>query len=327
MLGAKKGQRVVLTTRAAARSRPAAPTASAARSSATLRPGGGYRVRAGKRTTQAASRCCAPGANPPRLVLQAPEAQAGPQLREDARRRRARDDRAPARRQDARRRSVPDVHRVLRLPDRRAERPASTRWSSQLTAARRPTRSRPRPSTAVGSLIGPLLDFAVVSVQMRGSGCSGGAFDLFDLPDHLRRLRRGRDRGRAELGQGRQGRHGRHLVLRHHAAVRRRHAAAAPRGDLADVGDRRHLHRHRLPGRHLQLGLRADLGAGAHGRRQAGARRRPALGARCSVKQGDKHCIANQKLRLQTAGRARAPEAEPVPHAVAVRPPRARARG
>jgi uncharacterized protein len=40
----------------------------------------------------------------------------------------------------------------------------------------------PASSTAVGSLIGPLLGFAVVSVQMRGSGCSGGAFDLFDLP-------------------------------------------------------------------------------------------------------------------------------------------------
>jgi uncharacterized protein len=40
----------------------------------------------------------------------------------------------------------------------------------------------PATSTAVGSVIGPLLDFAVVSVQMRGSGCSGGAFDLFGLP-------------------------------------------------------------------------------------------------------------------------------------------------
>ncbi len=40
----------------------------------------------------------------------------------------------------------------------------------------------PATSTAVGSLLGPLLDFAVVSVQMRGSGCSGGAFDLFGLP-------------------------------------------------------------------------------------------------------------------------------------------------
>ncbi|MCB0831026.1 MAG: CocE/NonD family hydrolase, partial [Solirubrobacterales bacterium] len=40
----------------------------------------------------------------------------------------------------------------------------------------------PATSTAVGGLIGPLLDFAVVSVQMRGSGCSGGAFDLFGWP-------------------------------------------------------------------------------------------------------------------------------------------------
>ena len=40
----------------------------------------------------------------------------------------------------------------------------------------------PATSTSVGSVIGPLLDFATVSVQMRGSGCSGGAFDLFGLP-------------------------------------------------------------------------------------------------------------------------------------------------
>ena len=40
----------------------------------------------------------------------------------------------------------------------------------------------PLTSTAVGSLIGPQMGFAVVSVQMRGSGCSGGAFDLFGLP-------------------------------------------------------------------------------------------------------------------------------------------------
>lgn len=40
----------------------------------------------------------------------------------------------------------------------------------------------PATSTAVGSLIAPLLGYASVSVQMRGSGCSGGAFDLFDYP-------------------------------------------------------------------------------------------------------------------------------------------------
>jgi hypothetical protein len=40
----------------------------------------------------------------------------------------------------------------------------------------------PATATLVGAVVAPLLDFAVVSVQMRGSGCSGGAFDLFDLP-------------------------------------------------------------------------------------------------------------------------------------------------
>lgn len=40
----------------------------------------------------------------------------------------------------------------------------------------------PSTATAVGSLIAPLIGFATVSLQMRGSGCSGGAFGLFDLP-------------------------------------------------------------------------------------------------------------------------------------------------
>ncbi|MGA2835898.1 MAG: CocE/NonD family hydrolase [Acidimicrobiales bacterium] len=40
----------------------------------------------------------------------------------------------------------------------------------------------PSTSTAVGSLVAPLLGFATISLQMRGTGCSGGAFDLFGLP-------------------------------------------------------------------------------------------------------------------------------------------------
>ncbi|MFM7062031.1 MAG: CocE/NonD family hydrolase [Actinomycetes bacterium] len=40
----------------------------------------------------------------------------------------------------------------------------------------------PSGSTAVGSVISPVLGFAVASVQIRGSGCSGGDFDLFGLP-------------------------------------------------------------------------------------------------------------------------------------------------
>ncbi len=40
----------------------------------------------------------------------------------------------------------------------------------------------PDTATVVGSLIAPLLGFASISLQMRGTGCSGGDFDLFDLP-------------------------------------------------------------------------------------------------------------------------------------------------
>jgi hypothetical protein len=40
----------------------------------------------------------------------------------------------------------------------------------------------PDTATVVGSLIAPLMGYATVSLQMRGTGCSGGAFDLFGLP-------------------------------------------------------------------------------------------------------------------------------------------------
>lgn len=40
----------------------------------------------------------------------------------------------------------------------------------------------PDSSTVVGALLAPLLGFVSVSVQMRGTGCSGGAFDLLGYP-------------------------------------------------------------------------------------------------------------------------------------------------
>ena len=40
----------------------------------------------------------------------------------------------------------------------------------------------PSTATIVGSVLTPLLGFATLSVQIRGTGCSGGAYDLFGLP-------------------------------------------------------------------------------------------------------------------------------------------------
>lgn len=45
-----------------------------------------------------------------------------------------------------------------------------------------PDPTAPGGETAVGSMLMRLAGFAVVSVQLRGSGCSGGEADLFDLP-------------------------------------------------------------------------------------------------------------------------------------------------
>lgn len=49
-------------------------------------------------------------------------------------------------------------------------------------ASGKPDPLAPETGTIIGSALAPLLGYASISVQMRGSGCSGGAFDLFDLP-------------------------------------------------------------------------------------------------------------------------------------------------
>ena len=116
---------------------------------------------------------------------------------------------------------------------------------------------------------------------MRGSGCSGGAFDLFDLPTTYD----GYDAVETVAAQpwvkgGKVGLAG-ISFSGITPAVRRRHAAAAPRGDRADVGDRRPLHGHRLSrAASSTRASRQTLDARADGRREAGARGWPALRAR-----------------------------------------------
>ena len=80
------------------------------------------------------------------------------------------------------------------------------------------------------------------------------------------------------------------------------------------------------PGGIFNSGFAQVLDHGADGRRQAGARGRPALGA--GARQGGRQALHRQpEAAPADPGRAQAPEAEPVPHAVAVRAARARARG
>ncbi|HYP47182.1 MAG TPA: CocE/NonD family hydrolase [Thermoleophilaceae bacterium] len=157
----------------------------------------------------------------------------------------------------------------------------------------------PAAGTAVGSLIGPLLDFAVVSVQMRGSGCSGGAFDLFDLPTTYD----GYDAVEAVAAQGwvKGGKVGMAgisfsgISQLHVAGTRPPHLAAIAPMSITDD---------------LYTGTGYPGGIFNSGFAQSWVQERmdeakpaPEGGqpyARELVKRGDKHCLANQKLRLQT---------------------------
>ena len=168
----------------------------------------------------------------------------------------------------------------------------------------------PASSTAVGALIAPLLDFAVVSVQMRGSGCSGGAFDLFDLPTTYD----GYDMVETVAAQpwvrgGRVGLVGisfSGITQLFAAGTRPPHLAAiAPMSVTDDL-----YAATGYPGGIFNSGF----GLSWIRDRLADARPAPAGGqpwARALTRRGDRHCRANQKLRLQTQDALRLIRANP----------------
>src|SRR4051794_12519961 len=168
----------------------------------------------------------------------------------------------------------------------------------QLTSGK-PDPLAPAVSTVVGSLIAPLLDFAVVSVQMRGSGCSGGAFDLFDLPT----VYDGYDAVEAVGNQGWVKRHKVGLVGISFSGITQLFVSGTQPPHLGAIAP-------------MSVTDDTYTGTGYPGgifnsgfaktwieERMADAQPAPKGGqpwAKALVKAGDKHCKANQKLRLQT---------------------------
>lgn len=157
----------------------------------------------------------------------------------------------------------------------------------------------PATSTAVGSVIAPLLGFAVVSVQMRGSGCSGGAFDLFGLPttydgyDAVETVAaqpwvKGRKVGMVGISFS-------GITQLFTAGTRPPHLAAIAPMSVTDDTYRATGY----PGGIRNSGFARSWVAD----RLRDARPAPAGGqpyARVLTRAGDKHCRANQRLRLQT---------------------------
>ena len=123
------------------------------------------------------------------------------------------------------------------------------------------------------------MGYAYVGVNIRGTGCSGGSFLPFEPVQSLD----GYDAIEAVAAQsfvkGKVG-----MVGISYPGIEQlyvaRTTAAAPRGDLAAVGHRRHLPRHPLAGGHPQHRLRDPVGdrprtPGRAVRRGLGARPRP----------------------------------------------------
>ena len=152
---------------------------------------------------------------------------------------------------------VPDAGRVLGL------------------RLREPRRRR----RAAISPIANLLGYAVVDVNMRGTGCSGGAFDFFeplqslDGYDVIETVARQPWVARGKVG----------MIGVSYGGISQlfvaADAAAEPGGDHAAVGDRQHAD-DAVSGRHPQHRLHARVGEGPRARRQAGVEdRRPGVGA------------------------------------------------
>ena len=131
------------------------------------------------------------------------------------------------------------------------------------------------------AIIANLMGFTVVDVNMRGTGCSGGAFDFFEPLQGLDGYDVDRDDRAPAVGRAPQGRDDGHLLRRHQPAVHRAAAPAEPGRDLAAVGDRQHAD-DAVSRRHPQHRLRGQLGQGARPRRAAGVGRAAARRGRTS---------------------------------------------
>jgi predicted acyl esterase len=162
----------------------------------------------------------------------------------------------------------------------------------------------------VGAVIAPLLDFAVVSVQMRGSGCSGGDFDLFGLPTTYD----GYDAVESVAAQpwvrgGRVGMAGisfSGITQLFTAGTRPPHLAAIAPMSVTDDTYRATGYPGGIRNSGFALSWVTD--------RMRDARPAPDGGqewARALVRAGDERCRANQRLRLQTRDAVKLIDANP----------------
>ncbi len=150
----------------------------------------------------------------------------------------------------------------------------------------------------MGSLIAPLLGFATVSLQMRGTGCSGGAFDLFGLPTTYD----GYDAVQIVASQPWVAHHKVGMVGISFSGISQMFVAGTRPPGLAAIAPMSltdDLYSTGFPGGMFNSGFAGTWIA----QRIADAQPAPQGGqqyARVLIEEGDQQCLANQALHLQT---------------------------
>ena len=213
------------------------------------------------------------------------------------------------RRAPPRRSTPPAARRGLRLPPHarrhaavgqrdaaRPGRPAAPTPPSSSTRAT--TRRTPTPAHRRRRSRG-CFGYATVGVNLRGTGCSGGAWDYFEPLQSLD----GYDvietvAAQPWVAHGKVGMVGISFsgITQLFVAA---HPPAAPRRHHPAVGDRRHL-RHAVPGRRSSTTGSALRWAKDRAGRRPSTRGRSRAGCASASRDGDETCEANQALRLQT---------------------------
>ncbi|GAB07071.1 peptidase S15 family protein [Gordonia amarae NBRC 15530] len=156
----------------------------------------------------------------------------------------------------------------------------------------------PAPGVVLGASLGPAAGFATVLVQMRGSGCSGGAYDLFDYPT----IYDGYDIVETVAAQPWVSGHRVGLVGISYSGISQLSVAGTRPPSLAAIAPMSitdDLYSTGFPGGIFNSGFANSWIT----ERQKDALPAPSGGqpyARELIRRGDKRCLANQKLRLQT---------------------------
>ncbi len=174
---------------------------------------------------------------------------------------------------------------------------------------KKPDPLAPVPGVILGGAIGPAAGFATVIVQMRGSGCSGGAFDLFDYPT----IYDGYDIVETVAAQPWVAGHRVGLVGISFSGISQLAVAGTRPPSLAAIAPMSityDLYSTGFPGGIFNTGFANSWIT----ERQKEARPAPTGGqpyARELVRRGDARCLANQRLRLQTQDLRRLIEQNP----------------